>query len=134
MASKLRRERITADDINSSRFIKGMNGFVGLFYEFPVLNERTADLLSKRGQVFSFDGVGKFLLTTNHSHTWMTTQVIVDHPSLPQRISELTLANDGPGTGLFLPEERSLISKYKKAGYKYASWASKANVMQLALD
>lgn len=69
-----------------------MNGLVGLFYEFPVLNEETADMLSKRGQVFSFDGVGKFLLTTNHSRTWMTTQVIVDHPSLPERIAGLTLA------------------------------------------
>lgn len=133
MASGLKRERILPEDIRGSMVLKKMNGLVGMFYEFSTLNRTTADMISKNGQVYSFDGVGKFIFATNKSRTWMTTQVIVDHPSLPKRLAEVTLADDAPGTGLFLPIDKTLISRYKRGGFEYAGWAKRANVMQLEI-
>jgi GNAT superfamily N-acetyltransferase len=133
ISKSLTREEITREDIYHSGIIKKMNRRIGLFYEFPVLNETTASLISDRGRVFSFGGRGKFILTPNTSRTWMTVQIIRDHPSLPRRVAQLILANS-PGAGLFLPRDQTLISRYRRAGFTYATWASTANVMELLLE
>jgi len=131
MTAKLKRETITAEDVRGSRVIREMNGLVGMFYEFSTLNGKTGDIITKKNKVFSFDGDGKFIIATNQSRTWMTVQIVQDHPSLPRRLAELTLADGGPGTGLFLPVDSGLISKYRRGGFEYAGWAKRANVMQL---
>lgn len=124
----LTREPLTMTEVSGSTFMEGMNGFVGLFFQFIRMDDRCAGRLSGSGRVFSFEGNGRFVMSPSEGFSWMTVQVIRDHPALPSRLAHLL---ERTGGATFLPvNDPGILRRYADAGFTPSEWAERAFVLE----